>query len=324
MQAALILTRAMPGFLTSRIIATFLSTWALGACAPQLILPGPNITEPKLTDTVLVMPDGVNLPLHQWVPRRVPKAVILALHGFNDYGLFIEKAAAYFRMRGVHIYAYDQRGFGAAPHLGQWPGRKALADDLITVTTLLRKKHPGTPLYHLGASMGGAVLMIAATRDTQLRTDGLILAAPAVWGRISMSFYERWALSLMSHMMPWLTLSGKGLNIKPSDNIKMLRALRRDPLIIKETRVDAVWGLVNLMDDALASSSKLETRALILFGEKDEIIKQKPAFKMQRNLSKKSKSGHQVISYEQGYHMLLRDLQAEKVWRDIIYWIYKT
>ncbi len=36
----------------------------------------------------------------------------------------------------------------------------------------------------------------------------------------------------------------------PSDNIEMLRALGKDPLVIKRTRIDALKGLVDLMSNA--------------------------------------------------------------------------
>jgi hypothetical protein len=37
--------------------------------------------------------------------------------------------------------------------------------------------------------------------------------------------------------LPGLKVTGRGLGITPSDNLEMLRALGRDPLVIKETRI---------------------------------------------------------------------------------------
>ena len=72
--------------------------------------------------------------------------------------------------------------------------------------------------------------------------------------------------------MPWAELTGQGLNIHPSDNIAMLRELGRDPLVIKETRVDAVYGLVNLMDLAYDAAPRLRGRALVLYGSREDIM----------------------------------------------------
>jgi acylglycerol lipase len=81
-----------------------------------------------------MMADGAKLPLHVWPAEDAvtPKAVIVALHGFNDYGTFIKAAAAYWASHGIAVYAYDQRGFGDAPNRGIWPGGEALVDDLRT------------------------------------------------------------------------------------------------------------------------------------------------------------------------------------------------
>ena len=40
---------------------------------------------PRFTETSFVAADGQVLPLRKWLPGNAVKAVILALHGFNDY-----------------------------------------------------------------------------------------------------------------------------------------------------------------------------------------------------------------------------------------------
>ena len=202
-----------------------------------------------------------------------------------------------------------------------WPGIKALVDDLRAMTARLRARHPETPLYLLGASMGGSVIMVAMTGAAAPAVDGLILSGPAVWGRATMPFYQRWALAVAAHTVPWLTVTGRGLNILASDNIEMLRNLGRDPLVIKETRIDTIHGLVNLMDAAFDAAPRLQAPALILYGENDEVIPKEPTEQMIARLPAGGRGDQRVALYEKGYHMLLRDLQAETVWRDIVGWI---
>ena len=293
----------------------------VAGCAPQLTMPGPDSQAPALTEKSIVMADGVALPLRTWPARGKPKAVVLALHGLNDYGTFIEEPARYFRARGILVYSYDQRGFGVAPNRGRWPGKDAFARDLSAAARLLKARHQDVPLYLIGVSMGAAVILTAMTRDNPPPASGVILVAPAVWGRETQPFYQRWILALAARVTPGMTLSGQGLNIKPSDNIPMLRALSRDPLVIKETRVDTLWGLVNLMDAALAASQTFTSKALILYGDKDEIIRQQPTDLMLSQLPQEAKHRRTLKRYPNGYHMLLRGLNAELVWQDIVRWI---
>jgi alpha-beta hydrolase superfamily lysophospholipase len=101
----------------------------------------------------------------------------------------------------------------------------------------------------------------------------------------------------------------------------MMKELGKDPLVIKETRIDVLYGLSNLMDKAFDSAERFRDISLILYGEKDEIIPREPVFHFYKRLPLKSKDQQRIILYENGYHMLLRDLQSAKVLTDIVGWI---
>jgi alpha-beta hydrolase superfamily lysophospholipase len=89
--------------------------------------------------------------------------------------------------------------------------------------------------------------------------------------------------------------------------------------VIKETRIDAIYGLVNLMDQAMASVDRLTVPTLVLIGDRDQIIPKEPLKLMLDRLPRRVTT--RVVTYPNGYHLLLRDLQAEKPWRDIVAWV---
>ena len=283
---------------------------------------------PRFTETGFIAADGQILPLRKWLPQSngkgEVKAVILALHGFNDHANAFDGPGEIWAGEGIATYAYDQRGFGAAPERGFWPGRAALAADAATAAQILRRLYPGTPLFLLGESMGGAVAVVALTGEsgTQIPdVDGVILTAPAVWGRPTMDLLPRLALWAGARLMPGLTLTGRGLKIKPSDNIAMLRALADDPLMIHATRIDTIYGLVDLMDAALASGTLLDTRLFVMYGAKDEIIPRAPMRRFVDALPAEPMHPRKLAWYENGYHMLLRDLEGPIVIADVATWV---
>src|SRR5262249_2941292 len=257
-------------------------------------------------------------------PQGEAKAVILALHGFNDYANAFDGPGEIWAKEGIATYAYDQRGFGAAPERGFWPGRAVLAADSATATEILRKRYPRVPVYLLGESMGGAVAVVALTGEsgTQIpAVDGVILTAPAVWGRTTMGLLPRLALWAGVRLLPGLTLTGRGLEIQVSDNIAMLRALARDPMVIKATRVDTIYGLVNLMDAALTSAPRLDTPLLVMYGAKDEIVPKTPIRLFVGSLPPECRGRARLAWYRDGYHMLLRDLEGPIVIADVASWV---
>ncbi len=277
----------------------------------------------QLSGDRYITTDGTVLPLRSWLPEGKPDAVILALHGFNDYSNAFALPAPALVAHGIAVYAYDQRGFGAGPRHGRWSGAEIMAADAADAATLLRRQYPDRPLYLLGESMGGAVTILAATRANPPPIDGVILSAPAVWGRQTMNVFERGAL-WVARLVPSMHFSGRSLPIKvmPSDNIPMLLALGADPLVIKETRSDAVNGLVDLMSDALDAGPALRMKTLVLYGEHDEIVPRGP---VERLVERLPGAGNQRIAlYPKGYHMLLRDLDADIVVGDIAAWLHDS
>jgi alpha-beta hydrolase superfamily lysophospholipase len=281
---------------------------------------------PRLAGSSFVAADGQVLPLRRWLPAGETKAVILALHGFNDYSNAFDGPGAAWAEDGIATYAFDQRGFGAAPGRGRWPGRTALAADVGTASRVLRRVYPGTPLYLLGESMGGAVATVAMTGEAGLPpppVDGVILVAPAVWGRSTMGIAPRVVLWAGVRVMPGLTLTGRGLDIRPSDNVPMLRALARDPWVIKQTRVDTIYGLVDLMDAALAAAPRLRAPLLLMYGAEDEIIPKQPVRRFVEALPEDAGERRKLAWYAHGYHMLLRDIEGPTVAADVASWVLR-
>lgn len=324
---------------THWIIAILAMTVLLSACAPNLAPRGPGAPDgPVLAEDHFATSDGLVLPLRHWLPPSATEAsttdsatatsgnepeikgVILALHGFNDYSRSFENPGKVLAALGLAVYAYDQRGFGEAPHRGLWAGSDVLTSDLTDASRALRQRHPGKPLYLLGESMGGAVVLAAFNSANPPDADGVILSAPAVWARSTMPWYQRTALWLSAHTIPWAKFTGSGLKIQASDNIEMLRGLGRDPLVIKGTRVAAIHGLVNLMDQALSAAPALDRPALLLYGEKDEIVPREPTLQLWAMLPEERRSEQSLALYSNGWHMLLRDLDAGIVLADILQW----
>jgi alpha-beta hydrolase superfamily lysophospholipase len=172
--------------------------------------------------------------------------------------------------------------------------------------------------------MGGAVAIVAATGATGIRpaaVDGVILSAPAVWTRDSMEFLPRMALWAGVRMFPGAVFTGESLHILASDNIPMLIALGRDPMVIKGARVDTVYGLVDLMDRTVEAAPNFTQPLLVMYGAHDAVI---PAVSVQAFAAAlpPNQAGRERLAYYQnGYHMLLRDLEGKRVADDVASWV---
>ncbi len=290
--------------------------WSLRGFVARLFVIAVCLFLAGCSPQVQLRTDDIALPTRSWLPKH-PKAIIVALHGFNDYSNAFESAGAYFRERGVAVYAYDQRGFGAAPNRGIWAGEENLTADLAQFVAQVKARHPRRPVFVLGESMGGAVAVSALAQPDFPEVQGVVLVAPALWGRDTMPLAFHASSWLLAHTLPFYKMTGEDLRIRASDNIPMLRALGRDPLIIKGTRADAIYGLVGLMGNASGKVPAVSVPVLLLYGAHDEVIPPEPVESARTRFT----APVTYIHYPEGYHMLLRDLQGEKVMGDIKGWI---
>lgn len=298
----------------------------LSACSGPQIQPESGIRlEPRIEDTYALMGDGYQSPYYAKLAENKADAVFVTIHGFNDYNNAFKGFCEYMAEQGKHCYAYDQRGFGRSEYTGLWPAEGKLQSDLATWASLLKARYPDIPLYIAGESMGGAVVMTTMQQHDLPEVEGYILFAPAVWARKTQPWYQRAGLWLTLRTFPGWKPTGKGIKRVASNNREALIANGRDPLFIKGTRIDTIYGLTNLMDDALeaaADKKVAERNSLLLYGANDQIIPKKPLCMAVESLDKQVHQW-QFNHYPQGYHMLTRDLEARDTFADVVAWVEK-
>lgn len=297
---------------------------ALAACSPRLQEIGPPVDTPAFTDKAFHTADGVDLPLKTWLPWDRPvEGVVVALHGFNDYSRAFDAPGKGLARRGFALYAFDQRGFGRTPERGIWAGSGQMVADVIAAARLAKAAHPDKPLFLLGESMGGAVIMAAYPHLKAIGVDGVILSAPAIWGWQVQPAINRFMMDLAMSIMPGVAVQPRGVERQASSNMNALRQLARDPNFIKATRVDAAYGLVELMTQAFDAGPALDgdPRWLILYGAREDILPGGAVSRFLDSLPDLAPERGRVAYYRRGHHLLLRDLDARFVYDDIAAWM---
>ena len=305
----------------TRFLAVLFAALSLAACSPMLLqapgAPPIGFAGPHLEADTVVSFDGARLGLTTWEAHGEPWAVIVGVHGMNDYANAFHLAAPWWAEQGVTTLAYDQRGFGRSPQRGIWAGDALMVEDLRTVVALARQKYPHAVIAVAGESMGGAVAAEAFASDRPPAADRLVLLSPAVWGWREQALPYKTLLWLAANFTAahvytppsWLTRK-----ITPTDNRDELIAMGRDPLMVWGARSDTLYGLVSLMDHGQQAMSGVNVPTLYLYGARDEIIPKHAAFDAAHRL----KASDRTAYYVQGYHLLLRDHQGPAVWRDVL------
>ena len=299
------------------MIGAFLMMFGASACTLAVqkpLAPGPDFAGPQLKADHVVSFDGAVLPLQTWAPEDEPWAVMVAVHGMSEYADAFYLIGPWLAERGVAVYAYDQRGFGRTEQLGVWGG-ELFAQDARTVADLVRARHPNATLAILGESMGAATVMQAADLGEGPIADRVILVAPGVRGWKALPIHYKLSLAIVARVAgPRAVQPPKGVGVQASDNLDALYKNGRDPLFLRQTRFDALHGLITHMQRASETTPGDRAPTLFLYGAKDELI---PLHAAEAAASRLGPCGRSAL-YEEGWHMLLRDQQREIVWEDLI------
>jgi len=291
----------------------------LGACTSEPVVERVSavVATPVLGNQAMIADDGVPLPLRAWKADGRERAVVVAVHGMNDYGMAFERPARLWALAGITTYAPDQRGFGEALDRGQWYGGDRMVQDVLTLARLAQQRHVGVPVYLLGESMGGAVAIMAAARAEPGLLSGLVLSAPAVWGTGFRAAVALDAVMMLGTLAPDATVPPLRVANPSTDDPAMLRRMREDPLLIHRTRMETLAGIVDLMRDARAEARKVRVPTLVMLGDRDQHVPRDGVAALVRDLP----PGTRVALYPNGRHLLMRTLDGAQVTSDVVAWL---
>ena len=113
----------------------------------------------------MTMPDGVKLFYRSWRSDDTAPTLVL-LHGLGAHtGWFIDMGNE-LHARGLTVYAMDHRGFGRSEGpRGHVRDSAVYPRDINAFLSETRKRHPSSPLFILGHSMGGIFALNVAAED---------------------------------------------------------------------------------------------------------------------------------------------------------------
>jgi alpha-beta hydrolase superfamily lysophospholipase len=259
---------------------------------------------------------GLDLFYQVWRPAQ-RRAVLINLHGLGDHSGLYPSLAAYLPPREVALYAYDMRGNGRSP------GQRAFVrswlefrEDLHAFVTQVRGWEPDLPLFLLGNSLGGLVVLdYALHRPAGL--VGVIAAAPPL-GKLGVPPVLMALGRVMSRVVPRFSLQ-VGMD---------LTGLARDPGVVEAVLADPYFhrrGTARLSTEVTAAIARLQATAsdfsvplLILHGSADRMV---PPDGSREFIAKVSYPDRELREYAGAYHGLFADVNAHEVLNDLERWI---
>lgn len=220
-------------------------------------------------------PDGVALRTIDWRPDQPAWAALLLVHGLGEHAGRYDHVARRMAAAGIHVYAYDLRGFGASSGARAYVQRwSQLHDDLEARVGEARGASDGLPLVLYGHSMGGLIVLgyVLAGRPRPL-PDLLVLTSPGLDSTVAA--WKQAAAPLLGRIAPRLRIPNGFEAGALSRDPDVDAGLAADPLSLRSST--ARLGAEAFAEQArvralLATGAQLPVPTYVVHGSEDSIV----------------------------------------------------
>ncbi|KAH9913545.1 lysophospholipase [Fomitopsis serialis] len=242
--------------------------------------------------------------------------------------------------KDITVFTFDQRGFGKtaldAEHKSRDAayGKETFEDQMRDIefwVQHMKKEHPDLPLFLVGQSMGGGLVLSFPTQSkpppakesVELLT-GVIGMSPLISQTAPVSRLLRKAGAAMALLTPWLPFPAEVPPEDLSHDPAVCNAIDPDPLIKKHGTFRGLADMLSMGEHLLYDTYKnwpKKLPVLLLHGTQDKVTSHKASEELYGKLDAEDKK---LSLYEDAYHELTNEPDGvkERFWDECIAWIH--
>jgi alpha-beta hydrolase superfamily lysophospholipase len=266
---------------------------------------------------------GASLFRRIWRSAGPARAVLINLHGLGDHSGLYPALVEHFPGRGITVHAADLRGNGrSAGRRGYVERWEEYREDLERFVALVREEEPGRPIFLLGNSLGGLIVLdyILHRPEGIHRPEDIrgVIVASAPLGRFGVP-------------APLMALGRMMSRVWPSFSVRTgmdLTGLARDPAVVAAVLADPLFhrlGTARLSTEVVAAIARVHEAAsrfplplLVLHGSNDRMV---PPDGSRTFIRRVGHPDRELREYPGAYHALFADIGRERVLSDVERWI---
>ncbi|XP_035130648.1 monoglyceride lipase isoform X3 [Callithrix jacchus] len=256
-----------------------------------------------------------------WGLQGKHRALIFVSHGAAEHCGRYDELAQMLKGLDLLVFAHDHVGHGQSE--GE---RMVVSDfhvfvrDVLQHVDSVQKDYPGLPVFLLGHSMGGAIVILTAAERPGFFA-GMVLISPLVLANPeSATTFKVLAAKVLNLVLPNLSLGPIDSSVL-SRNKTEVDIYNSDPLICR-AGLKVCFGiqLLNAVSRVERALPKLTVPFLLLQGSADRLCDSKGAYLLMESAKSQDKT---LKIYEGAYHVLHKELPevTNSVFHEINMWV---
>nr|XP_013220716.2 monoglyceride lipase [Ictidomys tridecemlineatus] len=255
------------------------------------------------------------------VPSSLLRALVFVSHGAGEHCGRYDELAQMLMGLDILVFAHDHVGHGQSE--GE---RMVVSDfhvfvrDVLQHVDVMRKDYPSLPVFLLGHSMGGAIVILTAA-ERPGHFCGMVLISPLVLANPeSATTFKVLAAKVLNLVLPNMSLGPIDSSVL-SRNKTEVELYNSDPLICR-AGLKVCFGiqLLNAVSRVERALPKLTLPFLLLQGSADRLCDSKGAYLLMESAKSQDKT---LKIYEGAYHVLHKELPevTNSVFHEINMWV---
>ncbi|MEW6143062.1 MAG: lysophospholipase [Chloroflexota bacterium] len=253
-----------------------------------------------------------------WLPRGVPRAVLVVIHGLAEHSGRYMNLVNYFVPKDYAIYGYDHRGHGKSEGPRCYVKRfSEYVDDLGTFLDLVYKNHQQKKPYLIGHSMG-ATIAIAHAVEHQDDLAGLMLSGTLIKPGSSVPPVLAAIVGILSVLMPKMGTTVLDASAISRDKT-VVNAYVNDPLV-NRSKIPARLGaeLLKTIRELPPDLPRITLPVLLMHGTADRLAAPEGSQTTYELLGTRNKT---LLRYQGFYHEIFNEPEREQVFKDMEVWL---
>jgi alpha-beta hydrolase superfamily lysophospholipase len=275
----------------------------------------------KLNDSL--KRDGAHVYQCSTSPVGAAVARLVIVHGYGEHCGRYSEFMTWMAGHGVACFSFDFRGHGRSSgrrgHVRRW---EEYVDDLRTFLAQLRP-HDGPPLFLLGHSHGGLVVLAAAIEASSdlASIAGVVLTSPYLRNAVPVPLHRRVMARIIDPFVPWARFRS---GVRPewlSSDPRMQQETIDDPLCHRSATPRWFLTMRRAQQRVVRGAHEFRLPMLMMIGSRDPVADPAACHAFYERAGSTDKS---LKVYPEMVHELLREPERQRVFADIFTWMTRA
>lgn len=261
--------------------------------------------------------DGQRLYYQKWMPED-PKAIIIFVHGLSEHSGRYEAFTRFFVANNYGVCLFDLRGHGKSD------GRRTHINrfydylyDTSQFIEFIKKRSPQAPIFLVGHSMGGQIVLNFIVRYSK-GVRGIVVLSPHIESMTQIPSWKWKAGKMLASCLPSIRVRSK---VNPEDlshDQKVVENYKTDPNVTRDITLRLGYEIKNNAELVMAMAGRIHLPVLMMHGSADKICSPDATKRFFMRVPVYNK---ELKIYSGMYHELLNDTDKYQVMKDMEKWL---